>query len=458
MPIGRAAERDAEPSSEPGSEPAEKLRRPWEEPPRRSTSLEMIAREADAHTCRAFELAGRGACFSARSEFIMTLRLVAQGLDTQGRTTVHSEALAQGLTVLREAEDFLPSGSRLEADLDMPGIIAGHRTPVLKGFPLDGITPLVAMQRYFTFAQEQLAVAAAEEVAGSMALEGLGKLHAALADDRAADVKGAEPKAVVFYQAALLVYPHNYMASNDLGVLMARAGHYAEARLALVHSLSIRPHAVGWRNLAVVYRELGQMDLAMQAAQRWQSYRKVELAGGRQTGPRPSPMVCWVTPENFARSYAQTPDPVRTRPVARPAAVAASRGTRGQAGSQRGAAFARGPFPQLKRGRRETLPNRSAPQEAVRNDDSPRLVRPVQAVRGRDASAVWPTREGPRPGPPPRTERHRRPPRRAWWAAWLVLLATCGLLAFYPGSKHTPCAVRQEQAHGVCRPLGRHDD
>ena len=324
MPIGRADDGTA-----PDGEPAEKLRRPWEEPRRRSTALEMIAREANAHTRRAFELAGRGACFSARSEFIMALRLVAQGLDTEGRTSVHSEALAQGLTALREAEDFLPGGSRLEADLDMPGIIAGHRTPVLKGFSLDGITPLVAVQRYFTFAQEQLAVAAAEEVAGSMALQGLGKLHAALADDRTAGLKGAEPKAIVFYQAALLVYPLNYMASNDLGVLLARAGHYGEARIALVHSLSVQPHAVAWRNLAVVYRQLGQMDLALRAAQRWQSLRNRELAGAAKAPSQPSPEVRWVTPEGFARSYAQTPDPVRTAPEAARPAAAAGRGEPG---------------------------------------------------------------------------------------------------------------------------------
>ena len=49
----------------------------------------------------------------------------------------------------------------------------------------------------------------------------------------------------------------------------------------------------------------------------------------------------------------------------------------------------------------------------------------------------------------------RRPPRRAWWAAWLVLLATCGLLGLRPGSRHTPCAVRP--ADGQAR-AGNADD
>lgn len=312
MPIGGTS---AE-GSEPVSQQAEKLRQPWQRSGRRSQELEMIAREADVHTRRAFELAGRRAHFSARSELIMALRLLAQGLDTDGRTDVHSEALALGLRALREADDFAPSGSRLEADLNMPGIIAGHRTPVLKDFPVDEITPLAALQRYFTFAQEQLAIAVGQEVAGSMALHGLGKLHAALADHRNAGVKAAEPKAVVFYQAALLVYPQNYMASNDLGVLLARAGHYGEAGIALGHSLAIRPHAIGWRNLAVVYRQLGRMDLALRAAQRWQAYRKAEIAGAGKIAPASNPMVRWVTPGAFAGSYAQTPDEPRNRPAA----------------------------------------------------------------------------------------------------------------------------------------------
>ena len=314
-PIGQATAD----GSEPFLHQAEKLHQPWQRSGRRPLEIERIAREADMHTRRAFELAGRGAHFSARSEFIIALRLLAQGLDTEDRTDVHSQALALGLAALREAEDFLPGGSRLEADLNMPGIIAGHRTPVLKDFPIEELTPLSALRQYLTFAQEQLAVAAGQEVAGSMALQGLGKLHAALADHRAVGVKAAESKAVVFYQAALLVYPPNYMASNDLAVLLAHAGRYDEAQMALRHSLSIRPHAIGWRNLAVVYRELGQPELALRAARQWQAYRKAEIARAGPVAKGSNPAVRWVTPEAFARSFAQTPDEPRNRPATAPA-------------------------------------------------------------------------------------------------------------------------------------------
>ena len=55
-----------------------------------------------------------------------------------------------------------------------------------------------------------------------MALYALGKLHAAAARQRNLDLPAAEPKAVVFYQASLLVCPQNYMSANDLGVVLRR--------------------------------------------------------------------------------------------------------------------------------------------------------------------------------------------------------------------------------------------
>jgi len=119
----------------------------------RSRAVELAAREADMHTQRAFALAARGASFSSRAEFLQALRVVAQALDTDRNATAYSRALAAGLTAIREAQDFLVSGSRLEADLDLPAIVAGHRTPVLKGVDCASITPQTALQCYFTCAQ-----------------------------------------------------------------------------------------------------------------------------------------------------------------------------------------------------------------------------------------------------------------------------------------------------------------
>ena len=96
--------------------------------PIRSAQLEQVASQADRQTRHGFELAGRGAYFAARSEFIGALRLVAEGLGHRAGNRICTAARwPPGCWPMKEAEDFLPGGSRLEADLDMADIIAGPR-------------------------------------------------------------------------------------------------------------------------------------------------------------------------------------------------------------------------------------------------------------------------------------------------------------------------------------------
>ena len=70
--------------------------------------------------------------------------------------------------------------------------------------------------------------------------------------------------------------PKNYMAANDLGVLLAQCGNYADARTMLEHSLSLCPQSTSWQNLAVVYRQLGQTALAEQADRQAALLRQAE--------------------------------------------------------------------------------------------------------------------------------------------------------------------------------------
>ncbi len=267
-------------------------------PQQRSIHLERVARQADQHTQRGFELAGRRAYFSARAEFLGALRLVAEGLDREYRTQQHSQALRQGLTALEEADDLISSG--VGEGFDLRAIVAGHTTPVLRQAPWESLTPMEALQWYLTYAQEQLALAAGQEVAGSMALHALGKLYGAMANQPALGLKGAEPKAMAFYQAALLVDPYNFMAANDLGVLLARSGWYEEAGEALLYSLAITSHPVGWRNLAIVYRQMGQYDLALRAARQWQTLHQQQLASRQDQAESAGVVVQWVAPDRFA--------------------------------------------------------------------------------------------------------------------------------------------------------------
>jgi tetratricopeptide (TPR) repeat protein len=140
----------------------------------------------------------------------------------------------------------------------------------------------------------------------------------------------AEPKAIVFYQAALLVDPRNFMAANELGVLLANYGKYDQAMAAFVQSLKVSPQPVTWQNLAVVHAQLGQTELAQRAM------REAALAARRGVDQAPGPLglsvkpydIQWVDPGTFAR-VGESPavaDPRPGRPPVQKRAAAASTG------------------------------------------------------------------------------------------------------------------------------------
>jgi tetratricopeptide (TPR) repeat protein len=216
---------------------------------------------------------------------------------------VHGKSLAAGLRALSEADDFVPRPSRVEAELNVPLLISSHQTPVLKGEPTEGITPLVARQRYYTFAQEQLGAAAGREPAGSLALYALGRIQPTLITGGESDNNSADPKSIAFYRAALTADTRNYVAANELGVLLARFGMWQSARAAFVQSLSVAPQSVTWRNLAIVHQQLGETQLA----QRAQIESQAVAARERNGRPNSSaPDVQWVSPEVFARASSTT--------------------------------------------------------------------------------------------------------------------------------------------------------
>ena len=280
----------------------------------RSVQLEQIAQQADRQTRHGFELAGQGAYFAARSEFIGAMRLVAQGLDAEHKTDSHSRDLANAMTAIKEAEDFLPRGSRLEADINLTEIIAFHATPVLKNNSTK-TNSLEAMRRYMTFAQEKLASAEGKEIAGSMALHAMGKLHTALSQKKNAIIVAADAKAVVYFQASLLVYPKNYMAANDLGVLLAKSGRYSDARAMIEHSLSLCPQSTGWQNLAVIYRQLGDASKAQQANGYAFTLRQAEDARRRNLSATSNDSVRWTDPQTFAQTSTNTPNAFGAAPM-----------------------------------------------------------------------------------------------------------------------------------------------
>ena len=118
----------------------------------RSEALEKTAVQADQQVRHGFELADRGAYFAARAECTAALWLIAQGLDNEESTAFHTQALTAALTAAKEAHDFIPAGGKLVSELDLPSIVAGHHTPVLKNVPREQLQAMRALKQYLTFA------------------------------------------------------------------------------------------------------------------------------------------------------------------------------------------------------------------------------------------------------------------------------------------------------------------
>ncbi len=292
----------------------------------RSARLEQAARQADLLTFKGYELAGRGAFFAARAQFRAALFVLAQALDAEQRTSEHSQMLDAAWVALKEAEDFLPRRGNQVTSASVPEIIARHDSSVLKDHAYGVLTPLEAYQIYLNFAQDLFSRAVATEITGSMALRGLGKIYAETKASNGLLEGDSEAQAMVFYQAALNVWPENYMAANDLGVLLARGGRADDAVAVLEYARRIRNDPVIVRNLAKVYRQQGRADCAAKLlAQIGQSGRQTEMAESDVIRS-----VAWVPPEvldqanrtlaknSTGESQSSTSDPARSS-ASRPA-------------------------------------------------------------------------------------------------------------------------------------------
>jgi tetratricopeptide (TPR) repeat protein len=290
--VGRYASADtplfaAPPAAPPPAAPGVPPHEPPAQPRPQAVQLDAISR-------RAAEMAQKGMLYSAREELIESLRLAAEAMDVDQKSVTRRAALAAGLVALDEADDFVPGAGDLAGAVDVAAIARTHRTPILK--ETRGLSPVVAQQHYLQFAREQLTAAVSGEPAASQALFTLGKIQTALAGPSAPAQSLHGPRAIVFYQAALAVDEANFLAANELGVLLARYGQWEDARRALVHSVSIRPHAEGWHNLATVHQRLGETELARLAE------NERQLMAGRQLAQTSAGEVrtTWIDPQKFA--------------------------------------------------------------------------------------------------------------------------------------------------------------
>ncbi len=233
----------------------------------RTPELANVGQRAAGLVRSGFELADRGAVYSARIEFTQALETLAQTYDAQIGSNIHAKALAAGLRALQESDDFLTRGGQLQSDVNLSLVVSGHQTPILQGDAeqLAKMSPLQAVQQYLTYAQQQLSIAAGPEPAGSLALYGLGKLYGGSDKLKGAATLSSPPKAVVCHQAALVANPKNFLAANELGVLLAKFGRLPDAKRMLQMSVAVHAQSATWRNLAVVHQTLGEQDLANRA-------------------------------------------------------------------------------------------------------------------------------------------------------------------------------------------------
>ena len=266
------------------------------------SELEALRRRVDERLRYAMNLATRGAVCSARVEFTKAIDLVAMSLDMRDGEATHRRALQAGLQAFQEAADFRPAGTSPAAHGDLAVIVAAHRTPVLKNVDLARVLPTDAMQAYFEYATEQVALAGGHEPAASFGLYSWARVEAmpAAAEERVANKLG-EPMAMALHHAALKVDANNYLAANELGVLLARYGRMQEAKQMLQHSASLSRKSEAWYNLSIVHRQLGEQAAAQQA---YVNYQAAASKNGEAPPQAPKPAsgaIRWVDYETFAR-------------------------------------------------------------------------------------------------------------------------------------------------------------
>ena len=167
------------------------------------------------------------------------------------------------MRALEEADEFAFNNYEYGSELRLRPLVDSHRTPVLRNADLSKMTALLAMQHYYQFAHEQLALATHHEPVASKSLYGLG----CLANDDRSRVAGESsggPKAIAFYHAAVACDPLNSTAANELGVMLAQAGQLTESLDVLHHAVSVHPNPVTINNLAEVHRRMGNLTAAME--------------------------------------------------------------------------------------------------------------------------------------------------------------------------------------------------
>jgi tetratricopeptide (TPR) repeat protein len=157
------------------------------------------------------------------------------------------------------------------------------------------------------YAQEQLSAAGGDQPVASLALLGLGKICTAPAEMHGPREQIAEAKAVVYHQAALMVEPKNFMAANELGVLLAHFGKLNEARAVLQQAVAMSGGPAEWQNLAAVCDRMGDTAKATEARQQGLLAKdRLQKSGYPNAGAKYP--IEWLDPTSFAGTNSMVAD------------------------------------------------------------------------------------------------------------------------------------------------------
>jgi tetratricopeptide (TPR) repeat protein len=208
----------------------------------------------------AFDLAQRGATYTADAEFRAVLGLCALEMDARDGGTSRREALRQGLVAVGEADQF--GGDQLDwrDAADVRSVAAGHVTPVLvdaRG-PVDSIQ---AVQSYYVYAEQRLAYSCQGLPGASLAFYGLARTIVL----PGTKIPHASGKAALLQRVALAIAPQNVLAANELGVLLAQHGQLDDAERVFKQCVATDATPETWRNLAVVYARQGNNEASRSA-------------------------------------------------------------------------------------------------------------------------------------------------------------------------------------------------
>jgi tetratricopeptide (TPR) repeat protein len=228
----------------------------------------------------AFDLAQRGALYSANAEFRAVIGLAALELDARAGSTEHRDAYRLAFVALEEADDFAGDQLDWHDSSDVRQIIAEHTTAVLKSLnqPIESVE---AVQKYYAFAEERFTAANKELPGTSLAFYGLARTYV----EPGMHTTHAAAKAVLLQRVAIAIAPQNTLAGNELGVLLAQHGQLTESLAMFRQSLAMNPRPETWRNLSAVYARQGDLVNSKSALAACEAMTAQEAAANANSQP-----------------------------------------------------------------------------------------------------------------------------------------------------------------------------